>query len=396
MAPDLIPIAAARERVLEAVSPLPTEQVPLADALGRVIAEDVTSAQDLPPFDSSAMDGYAVVAGEGAELELVGESRAGHPAQRALAPGQAIAISTGAQIPEGADAVVPVEQVELRDGRVTVPGVRPGNHVRHAGEDMRAGELVVPAGATLGPSELAVAASVGRDRLACGRRPRVSVLVTGDELVGPGVPLEPGQIRDSNTTALSALAARVGADVLSREVVPDNLDSTTAALAGALERADVVCVSGGVSVGPHDHVKPALLSLGVEERFWGVALKPGKPTWFGTRGDRFVFGLPGNPVSAMVSGGLFVTPAIHRLLGFTHPPQAATARATLTHNLESQTGRDDFVPVRLVSRDGALYAEPVFGKSNQIFILVRGDGLVLVPRDANGLSAGAEVEVGLF
>src|SRR4051812_518246 len=203
MADRLIDIASAREIVLSAVRPLGSEDVPLADALGRVLAAAVSAAEDLPPFDSSAMDGFAVIAGPGGSLDVVDESRAGRPATRTLAAGQAIEISTGALIPEGADAVVPVERVELTNGRVTVPDTSPGANVRNAGDDVRRGEPVLRAGAAIGPAELAVAASLGHDVLPCGIRPRVIVLATGDELVAPGTPLGPGQIRNSNTIGLA-------------------------------------------------------------------------------------------------------------------------------------------------------------------------------------------------
>jgi molybdopterin molybdotransferase len=390
----LIDIATARERVLAAVTALPAESVELAAALGRVLAEDLASAHDLPPFDSSAMDGYAVVAGPAAELPVVGESRAGHPAGRTLAGGEAIAISTGAQIPDGADAVVPVERVELHDGRVRVPETPPGNHVRRAGEDVRAGELVVRSGTTLGPAELAVAASVGRDALACGRRPRVAVLVTGDELVGPGVALGPGQIRDSNTTALAAQAQRAGAEVISREVVPDNLEATTAALGAALEGADVVCVSGGVSVGPHDHVKPALRSLGVDEQFWGVALKPGKPTWFGTRGQTLVFGLPGNPVSAMVTFHLFVRPALRALAG--GDPEDARASAVLDQPVKRNPARDQVLRCRLSARDDGWHVEPTKAQESHVLTSMVGAGAyALVVAGDGEVPAGERVPIEL-
>jgi molybdopterin molybdotransferase len=390
----LIDIATARERVLAEVTPLPTESVELADALGRVVAEDLTSAHDLPPFDSSAMDGYAVVAGPAAELAVVGESRAGHPAGRSLSSGEAIAISTGAQIPEGADAVVPVERVEVHDGRVKVPETPSGNHVRRAGEDVRAGEVVVRAGSTLGPAELAVAASVGRGTLTCGRRPRVAVLVTGDELVGPGVPLGPGQIRDSNTTALAAQAERAGADVISREVVRDNLEATSAALGAALDRADVVCVSGGVSVGPHDHVKPALLSLGVEERFWGVALKPGKPTWFGTRGDTLVFGLPGNPVSAMVTFHLFVRPALRALAG--GDPGDARTTGVLDEAVERNPVRDQVLRCRLTAQGDGWHVQPTKAQESHVLTSMVGAGAyALVVAGEGEVPAGERVPIEL-
>ena len=395
MTSTLIDIATARERVLEAVTPLEGEEVELAAALGRVLAEDVTSGHDLPPFDSSAMDGYAVVAGPAAELELVGESRAGHPAGTTLAPGQAIAISTGAQVPAGADAVVPVERVELRDGRVAVPDTAPGNHVRYSGEDVRAGEVVLRAGTTLGPAELAVAASVGRARLVCGRRPRVVVLVTGDELVGPGVPLGPGQIRDSNTTALAAQAARAGAEVLARDVVRDDLEATTTTLSAALERADVVCVSGGVSVGPHDHVKPALRSLGVEERFWGVALKPGKPTWFGSRGRQLVFGLPGNPVSAMVTFHLFARPALRALAG--GDPDDTRASAVLDVAVPRNPARDQVIRGRLRARDDGWHVEPTKSQESHVLTsMLDAAAFALVVAGEGELAAGERVPIELI
>jgi molybdopterin molybdotransferase len=391
----LIDIATARERVLSAVRPLEIEPVELWGALGRVVAEDVTAGEDLPPFDSSAMDGYAVVAGPAGELALVGESRAGHPSGRALVSGEAIAISTGAQIPDGADAVVPVERVELHDGRVSVPETPVGNHVRRSGEDVHAGDVVLRTGTTLGPAELAVAASVGRDRLACGRRPRVAVLVTGDELVGPGVELGPGQIRDSNTTALGALAERAGAEVLGREVVRDDLESTSAALAGALERADVLCVSGGVSVGPHDHVKPALRSLGVEERFWGVALKPGKPTWFGTRGDTLVFGLPGNPVSAMVTFHLFARPALRALAG--GDPDDVRTSAVLDAPVARNPERDQVLRCRLSAHDDGWHVEPTKAQESHVLSSMLGaSAFALVVAGEGEVPAGERVPIELI
>src|SRR5215218_2518745 len=290
---ELISIAEARRRVLASVRPLGSEEVALAGALGRVLAEDVRSPIDVPPFDSSAMDGYAVVAGPPAELEVVAEARAGHPAEVAVRPGAAIAVSTGAAVPEGATAVVPVERTRTDGaGRVLVPETEPGANVRRAGEDVSAGEVVLAGGVVLGPAELGVAASIGRGALHCAVRPRVALLVTGDELAAPGEPLRPGQIYSSNDVALAAQLERVGADLVHREDVRDTAESTRAAIETALAAADVVVVSGGVSVGPHDHVKDALRGHGVEERFWGVSLRPGKPTWFGTRAGTLAFGLP--------------------------------------------------------------------------------------------------------
>jgi molybdopterin molybdotransferase len=396
MAGDLIDIATARDRVLAAVEPLESERVPLREALGRVLVEDVSAEEDLPPFDSSAMDGYALIAGPAAELEVVDESRAGHPARRALGSGQAIEISTGAQIPDGADAVVPVERVQVSDGRVTVPQTDVGANVRHAGDDVRRGEPVLRAGTALGPAELAVAASLGHASLPCGGRPRVAVLVTGDELVEPGQPLGPGQIRNSNAIAMVAQAERAGAIVAASEIVPDSLEATTAALRSALERADVVCVSGGVSVGPHDHVKPALSELGVVESFWRVALKPGKPTWFGTRGRQLVFGLPGNPVSAMVTFHLFARPALRALAGARVDDTRVSA--ILDEPLPRNANRDEVVRCRLRASDDGWHVTPTKQdqSSHVLTSMVGADAFALVLAGEGTVGPGERVEIELL
>jgi molybdopterin molybdotransferase len=396
VAGDLIDIATARERVLAAVRPLGSELVPVADALGRVLAEDLSAEEDVPRFDSSAMDGYAVIAGPAGQLEVVDESRAGHPAELALGGGQAIEISTGALIPEGADAVVPVERVEVSDGRVTVPETRPGANVRRAGDDVRRGQAVLSAGTLLGPAELAVAASLGHSELPVGLRPRVVVLATGDELVEPGRPLAPGQIRNSNTIALAAQAQRAGADVVGSEIVRDNLEDTTAALRSALERADVVCVSGGVSVGPHDHVKPALAELGVEERFWRVALKPGKPTWFGTREGKLVFGLPGNPVSAMVTFHLFARPALRALAG-ARADDARTS-AVLDEPLRRNPSRDEVVRCRLRAEDDGWHVTPTRDdqSSHVLTSMLAAEAFALVEAGEGMIEAGGRVPIELL
>ena len=229
--------------------------MPLEGALGRVLAEDVAAGMDVPPFDSSAMDGFALVAGPAAELPVVGESRAGHPFGGRVEPGTAVRISTGAVVPEGADAVVPVERTEAAGERVRVPDTEAGANVRYAGEDVRADDVVIRAGTVLGPAEIGVAASLGRPRVRCAVRPRVALVVTGDELARPGEPLGPGRIYSSNGYVLAALVEQAGAVLTGVASVPDTEEGTRGALAEALEEADVVCVSGGVSVGPHDHVK---------------------------------------------------------------------------------------------------------------------------------------------
>lgn len=411
---DLISIDEARRRVLEAVTPLGDEDVRLELALGRVLAEDVTSGIDVPPFDSSGMDGYAVVAGTEAELEVIGEARAGHPSSDALRPGAAIRISTGAVVPEGADAVVPVERTTaLKDGeadavavdpaigekvdaeRVRVPPVDPGANIRRAGEDVSIGAVVLREGAVLGPAELGVAASVGRASLRCARRPRVVVLVTGDELTPPGEPLAPGGIYGSNGFALAAQVERAGAALAGRVTVPDTPEGTREAVGEALDAADVVIISGGVSVGPHDHVKDALRDLGVEEHFWGVRLRPGKPTWFGTRDGTLAFGLPGNPVSAMVTFQLFARPALAALQGAA--PDATRTTAVLAHPVARNARREEAVRVRLRHTDEGLVAETTGEQGSHMLTSMLGaDGLARIAPGEGELAAGERVEVELL
>lgn len=392
---DLISIDEARRRVLEAAPRLAQKDVALADALGRVLAEEVASPIDVPPFDTSGMDGFAVVAGPPDELRVVGEARAGHPAAETVSGGVAIRISTGAVLPDGADAVVPVERAEPHDSAVRVPDTEPGANVRRAGEDIRAGDVVLRAGTVLGPAELGVAAAVGRASLRCAERPRVAVLVTGDELTPPGEPLAPGGIYSSNGFALAAQVARAGGLVERRETVEDTVEGTVGSLGSALKAADLVVVSGGVSVGPHDHVKDALAKLGVDELFWGVALKPGKPTWFGTRGGTLAFGLPGNPVSAMVTFQLFVRPAIAVLQGAS--PSAVRAEAFLEESVPRNPGREQVVRVRLRHTRDGLAASPTGAQGSHILTsMVGADALALIAPGDGDAEVGERVEVELL
>jgi molybdopterin molybdotransferase len=392
---ELISIDEARERVLAEARPLPAEDVELSDALGRVLAVDAAAGQDLPPFDASAMDGFAVPDGKAGTLRVDGESRAGAPASVALEPGVACRISTGAVVPEGTHAVIPVERTEVRDGEVVVPASEPGANVRRAGEDVRAGETVVRSGTELGAAEVAVLASLGLARVSCGGRPRLAMLATGDELVEPGTELGPGQIRNSNAYGVAAQAVRAGAAVVERGRVPDDPGATRDALAAALAGADVVCVSGGVSVGPHDHVKPALEDLGVTERFWGVRLQPGKPTWFGVGDGTLVFGLPGNPVSAMVTFHLFARPAVRVLQGA--DPGIATAVARLGEPLRRNPKRDQMVRVRLEQDDGTWVARPTKAQQSHVLTSMLGAGaLARVPAGEGDIAAGERVDIELL
>jgi molybdopterin molybdotransferase len=392
---DLISIAEARERVLGAVPRLAAESLALDGALGRVLAENVESSIQVPPFDSSGMDGYAVLAGPEAELELIGEARAGHPADVAVEPGTAVRISTGGKLPEGADAVVAVERAAESNRTVRVPETSPGQNVRRAGEDICTGAVVLAAGVTLGPAELGVAASVGRAELRVARRPRVAVLVTGDELTPPGEPLPPGGIYSSNGFALAAQAERAGAEVTGRTVVPDEPEGTRDAIGAALDLADVVVISGGVSVGPHDHVKEALRDLGVEERFWGVRLRPGKPTWFGVRDGTLAFGLPGNPVSAMVTFQLFARPALAALQGA--PAGARRVDAILAEPFPRNPQREQAVRVRLDQADDGLVARPTGEQGSHMLTSMLGaDGLALIAAGDGAAPAGERVDVELL
>jgi molybdopterin molybdotransferase len=393
MANELITIQDARARVLKVARGLPTEAVNVLDALDRVLAEDVLALGDVPAFPCSAMDGYAVLAGPaGRVLEVIGESRAGAPSDEVLADGQAIRISTGATVPTGATAVIRQEDTVERDRSIeTRAAVGAGANIRQAAEDMAAGTNVLQAGVTLGVAELGTAIAAGAGTVTVSRRPRVSVLSTGDELRAPGEQLGPGEIHNSNGPMLVALATRSGALVSPAARLRDDRDATEAALGQALGRSDVVIVSGGVSVGPHDHVKPALASLGVREEFWGVALQPGKPTWFGTIGEKLVFGLPGNPVSAVVTFSLFARPALAALLG-ARDDRTRSAEAVLAKNVRRNPRREQALRVRIEQRDGRTLAVPNGPQGSHIVTSLLGaDALALIPAGDGEMEAGARV-----
>jgi molybdopterin molybdotransferase len=407
-----ITLADARAAVTGHVALLGNEQVAIGDARGRVLAEDLVSPVSLPPFDNSAMDGFAMRAEDTAgatgdspvRLRLVGESRAGGPAETALEPGSAMRISTGAMMPAGADAVLRVEQSEIEGVHLLVARELPsGNDVRPSGDDVAEGSTVLEAGCRLGAGELALAAGVGVGELTVSRLPRVNIVATGDELTAPGEPLAPGHIYDSNSQMLRQLAeihgGRIG-DVRVR--VEDSPQAVQQAVAQALEGADVLVLCGGVSMGEHDHVKPTLREAGADEVFWQVALRPGHPAWFGVRqlpdgGQTLIFGLPGNPVSAYVTFLLLVAPALRRMQGLLREPLHAHARYE-GPTIRKRPGFAQVLRCRLTDSDGELVAELTAAnqRSHALSSLAGADALLFADPAAAELRAGDKVETELL
>jgi molybdopterin molybdotransferase len=389
---ELLSLEEAQRRILERVVRLPGEQVALQDAAGRVTAADVESRVDLPPFDSSAMDGFALRAAETpGRLPVVERIAAGRPASRALAAGEAMAIATGAAVPEGADAVIPIEYVVDRGNEIEIAEqVEPGADIRPRGGDVRAGEVVVSGGMRLGPAQLGALAAAGVADIPTTARPRAAVLSTGTELRPPGTELEPGQIYEANGVLLAAQLATAGAEVERLEPVADDEAAHRAALQAGLE-ADVLVSSGGVSVGPHDLVRSVGGELGVEEVLWGVAVKPGKPLSFGVRGRTLVFGLPGNPVSCLVCFELFVRPAVLALQGLAEPlPRFEPGR--LAKSVRPNQARTELVRARSRIVDGEVELEAVSGQESHMIARAAGaDTLILVPAGSEELAAGSSI-----
>jgi molybdopterin molybdotransferase len=391
--PDLLSIAEAQQLVLERSGPLPAENVPLEGAARRVLAEPARAEIDLPPFPSSAMDGYAVRADETpGRLRIEARIAAGNPATAALETGQAMGIATGGVVPDGADAVIPIEYVVEHGNEIEIgSAVESGDNVRPRGGDIRAGEVVVEAGAVLTPARLGAVAAAGIPQVRCARRPRAAVLPTGTELRRPGEALAAGEIYEANGLILSAQLEAAGAVVELMPAVGDDEAAHRGALEHALDR-DVVVTSGGVSVGPHDLVRRVEAELGVEEVFWRVSVKPGKPIAFGLRERTLFFGLPGNPVSALVGFVLFVEPAIRALQGVPDPlPRFDRGRLAAARRRNPE--RDELVRARLRrSEDGPLL-EPLTGQeSHMIARSAAADALVFVPRGDGKLGDGASVD----
>jgi molybdopterin molybdotransferase len=386
---QLLSIEEALARVLARARPLEPEPVPVVEAAGRVLATDVAALVDLPPFPSSAMDGFAIRSVDvPGELPVVFRIAAGRPAGRPLEAGEAMEISTGGMVPAGADAVVPIENVVEKDNSLSVPGsVSAGAHVRPIGGDVRAGEPLLPAGTRLGAAQVGALAAVGIAEISCARRPRVVVLSTGTELRAPGEALSPGEIYESNGPMLGAAFEAAGALVDRIGPVADDEDEHRRALEWGLD-ADVLVSSGGVSVGPHDLVRRILSELGVEEDFWGVAVKPGKPLSFATRGATLVFGLPGNPVSSLAAVELFVRPALRALQGDSRPgPNYEVAR--LASAVRRNANRDELVRARTAREGDEVVLEPLTGQESHMIARAAGaNALVLVRSGQGELRAG--------
>jgi molybdopterin molybdotransferase len=394
---DAISLEEAQRLVLERVKPLDAERVPIERAFGRVLAEPASAACDLPPFPSSAMDGYAVRSADTtaspARLSLSGRVAAGSPVAAVLEPGQAVAIATGGVVPEGADAVVPIERAHEADGIVEIPApAPPGLNVRQRGGDITEGAVVLQAGARLGAAQVGALAAAGIGEVRCRKRPRAGILVTGSELRSPGVQLSAGQIYESNGLMVAAQLTVAGAVPAQLGIVADDEEEHRRTMERALLGFDMLITTGGASVGPHDLVRKVQAELRVEEVFWRVAIKPGRPVAFGMRREHPVFNLPGNPVSALVCFELLVRPAVNVLLGVPDP-LPSYRRGALSAGVRRNAERDEFVRARRERVDDTTVLHPVLGQeSHMIVAAAQADALVVVRRGDGELSTGAEVE----
>jgi molybdopterin molybdotransferase len=400
-----VSVEEAQRLVLAAIATLGTEQVPLEEARGRVLREDVVAPRDIPGADNSAMDGYALCASDVAAasadapvlLRVTGDVPAGVVASARVEPGTAMRIMTGAPIPAGADCVAQVEVTDGGSEEVRIfHSLREGANVRRRGEDMRAGELVLGAGALLGPGEIGVAASAQKGELLVARRPVVALFSTGAELVDVGTPVGPGQVVNSNSWSLAALAEEAGAVVRRLGIVGDTKAATERAIEEALD-ADIVVSSGGVSVGAYDFVKDAMEDLGAETIFWRVAMKPGKPLLFSRLRGKPCFGLPGNPVSCMVSFHLFIAPAIRKASGLSGGLLPPVVNARLLAPLEAKGERRVYMRVHVSSSGGELVAAPARAQGSGVSTsMVGANGLAVLEPGTARSAAGDSVPVVLI
>lgn len=386
----------ASRLILDATRPLGSERVQLLDAAGRALAVDFHAPWDLPRYDNSAMDGFAVRAADAAaeaELTVTGYIPAGGDDLQPVAPGCAVRIMTGAPIPPGCDLVVPVEETEEQDGKVRLlKALRVREHIRFRGEDIAAGYKVLPAGTLLRPPEINLLASFGQAMVAVYRRPRVAILSTGDELVELGKPLVDGQIINSNALSLAAAVRDAGGEPLLLGIARDTLESHREKLAEGLT-VEVLITSAGVSAGDRDLVREVLADLGVEQKFWKIDIKPGRPTAFGVKDKSLVFSLPGNPVSTMVTFEMFVRPALRKLQGIT-PAIRPFVKATLVESVSKRPGRVMFLRVQVRTEQGRLVASSAGDQNTGILrTMVRANGIAVLPADRDRFEAGDEVDL---
>jgi len=407
---SLVSPESALDRWLQALPPgrpLRVEQVSIDSALGRVLAHDQHALEALPPFPRASVDGYAVRAADtfGASaslpsyLSLVGEVRMGTAPAFALGGGQAALVHTGGMLPQGADAVVMLEDTQpaAANELEVLRSASVGSNVIQRGEDLQPGDLAIPGGLRLRPQEIGGLAALGILRLEVVQRPRVALIATGDEVVPPGRAPALGEVRDVNTLTLAGLVRLAGGEPSPLGIIPDNHSALEAALVRALPDHDLVIVMAGSSASTRDLTSQAFAALGPPGVLvHGLAIRPGKPTILAVAQDTPLIGLPGNPVSALMVAHVLVVPMIRRLLGLPPALLTPTLRARLTANVPSEAGRTDYQPVVYEIRDGEVFAEPVFGKSNLIFTLVRSGGVVRVPPEVTGLPAGSVVDVVLF
>jgi molybdopterin molybdotransferase len=400
----MLTIETALQIMLNYTPALPAEVVDLPDATGRVLLCAAHSDLDLPPFDRARMDGYAFRASDTVSaqaaapvrLQSIGEVAAGSAFARHVEAGQAVRIMTGAPVPAGADAVQKIEVIRVNeeDGSIELTDpVTPGQFITPRASEARRGELVIQAGVMLTPAAAAVLASFGYASVTVARRPQLAVLSTGSELVEVHTPPQGAQIRNSNTYSLAGYARRAGAEIIHAGIVPDAFEATCQAIAEALAQADVVMLSGGVSMGDYDLVKPALLALGADILVEKVAMHPGKPTVFARLGSKVIFGLPGNPVSVAVSFHLFARPVLLKMQSATEI-ELPRVRAYVTHPVKGAPPRRSHQPARLLIRDGRAEAEPLkWSGSSDLIAFMRADALIVVPEDRASLNAGELAEV---
>jgi molybdopterin molybdotransferase len=397
-----------REILTATARPLSSETIAVQESLGRVLAEDISSPVDLPGFERSTMDGFAVRAkdtfgassGAPAYLKLIGEVKMGESAFTKVSQGETVRVSTGSMMPDGADAVVMVEYTEFLDDETieVTRSVAPGDNTVKKDEDLHVGEMMLHKGYVIRPQDIGALSGTGIMSLKVIRKPKVAIISSGDEIISPDQAPKIGQIRDINSYSLSALTQQAGGIPIKIGIVKDSYDILRSEMIKALENADIALISGGSSVGARDVTIDVIRSLDdAEVLVHGVSIKPGKPTILAKVGDKHVFGLPGNPVSVMVTFDLFVSFLIKQLMGIEQTIwEPRYVKAKLSKNVASAPGREDYVCVRLVKSEDGFLAEPVLGKSAMISILVKADGLVKIPIEAEGLETGTLVDVIIF